>query len=97
MVLLIPSNLTYDSAGEVTLDQYSNTFSYDAEGRILSGGGGAYVYDGDGNRVEKTASSTVTLYWPGAGGVMDESNSAGTSMGRQVQFAGLLVWHEDAA
>lgn len=33
-----------------------NTFSYDAEGRILSGGSGTYVYDGDGNRVEKTAS-----------------------------------------
>jgi YD repeat-containing protein len=69
------SNLTYDAASEVTQDQYSNSFSYDAEGRILSGGTGTYVYDGSGNRVKKTMSGTTTLYWPGAGGVLDESNS----------------------
>lgn len=57
------STLTYDSAGEVTTDQYSNTLTYDAEGRILTGGGDTYVYDGDGNRVKKTASGTTTLYW----------------------------------
>ncbi len=91
------SNLTYDSAGEVTKDQYSNTFTYDAEGRILSGGSGTYVYDGDGNRVKKTVSGTATLYWPGAGGLLDESNSSGSTMGKQVQFAGLLVWHEDTS
>jgi len=89
------SNLTYDSAGEVTKDQYSNSFGYDAEGRILSGGSGTYVYDGDGNRVKKTVSGTTTLYWPGAGSLLDESNSSGSTMGRQVRFLGLLVWHED--
>jgi RHS repeat-associated protein len=91
------SNLTYDSAGEVTQDQYANSFSYDAEGRILSGGSGTYVYDGSGNRVKKTVSGTTTLYWPGAGGLLDESNSTGSTMGKQVQFAGLLVWHEDTS
>jgi hypothetical protein len=59
------SNQTYDSAGEVTADQYNNSYSYDAEGRLLSAGGGAYVYDGAGNRVKKTAGGNVTLYWPG--------------------------------
>jgi RHS repeat-associated protein len=91
------SNLTYDSAGEVTQDQFGNTFSYDAEGRILTGGSGTYIYDGDGNRVMKTASSTTTLYWPGTSGLLDESNSNGSTMGKQVQFAGLLVWHEDTS
>jgi RHS repeat-associated protein len=91
------SNLTYDSAGEVTQDQYSNTFTYDAEGRILTGGGGTYVYDGAGNRVKKTVSGTTTLYWPGAGSILDESNSSGSTMGKQVRFAGLLVWHEDTS
>src|ERR1035437_7306037 len=61
------SNQSYDSAGEATADQYNNSSSYDAEGRLLSAGGGAYVYDGAGNRVKKTAGSNVTLYWPGAG------------------------------
>jgi RHS repeat-associated protein len=86
------SNLHYDSAGEVTEDQFGNDYSYDAEGRLLSAGGGTYVYDGAGNRVKKTASSTTTLYWPGAGSLLDESNSTGSTMARQVRFAGLLVW-----
>src|ERR1035437_3793768 len=59
------SNQSPDSAGEVTADQYNNSYSYDAEGRLLSAGGGAYVYDGAGNRVKKTAGGNVTLYWPG--------------------------------
>jgi len=91
------SNLTYDSAGEVTQDQFGNSFSYDAEGRILSGGSGSYVYDGDGNRVKKTVGGTTTLYWPGASGMLDESNSSGSTMAKQVNFDGLLVWHEDVA
>src|ERR1035437_6926066 len=59
------SNQSYDSAGEVTADQYNNSYSYDAEGRLLSAGGGAYAYDGAGNRVKKTVGGNVTLYWPG--------------------------------
>ena len=91
------SNLGYDAAGEVTADQYGNSYTYNAEGRILTGGGGAYVYDGDGNRVEKTVGGTTTLYWPGAGSLLDESNSSGSAMGTQVWFAGLLIWHEDTS
>jgi RHS repeat-associated protein len=90
------STLTYDSAGEVTQDQYGNNFTYDAEGRILTGGGGTYVYDGAGNRVEKTVSGTATLYWPGAGSILDESSTSGSPMRKQVQFDGLLIWHEDS-
>lgn len=63
----------------------------------MSGGGGTYVYDGDGNRVEKTVSSTTTLYWPGAGSLLDESNSSGSTTGMQVWFDGLLVWREDTS
>lgn len=46
------------------MDQYSNTYGYHAEGRILTANTGNYVYDGDGNRVKKTVGSTTTLYWP---------------------------------
>jgi RHS repeat-associated protein len=91
------SNLAYDSAGEVTTDQYSNSFSYDAEGRIFSAGSGTYVYDGAGNRVEKTVSGTTTLYWPCAGSVLDESNNSGSIMAMQVGFDGLLVWRQDTS
>lgn len=89
------SNLSYDSAGQVTMDQFSNSYSYDAEGRILSAGSGSYAYDGNGYRVKKTVGGTTTLYWPGAAGdIIDESNSGGTSFGRQVALAGLRVWSE---
>lgn len=49
------------------------------------------------NRVKKTVSSTTTLYWPGAGGLLNESNGTATTWGKQVHFAGLLVWHEDSS
>lgn len=91
------SNLSYDSAGEVTLDQFSNSFSYDAEGHNLTGGTGSYVYDGDGNRVAKTVGTTTVLYWPGIDGILDESNSSGSTLGKQVQFAGVRVWSEDTS
>jgi RHS repeat-associated protein len=89
------SNQSYDGAGEVTVDQYSNSYSYDAEGRLLSAGSGSYVYDGAGNRVEKTVASTTTLYWPGSGSLLDESNSSGSTMAKQISLAGLLVWSEN--
>jgi RHS repeat-associated protein len=44
--------------------------------------------------VKKTAGGSVTLYWPGAGSLLDESNSSGSTMAKQVKFAGLLVWSE---
>jgi RHS repeat-associated protein len=92
------SNLSYDSAGEVIQDQFGNTFSYDAEGRILTAGSGTYVYDGDGNRVKKTNGSGTTLYWPGAAsGVLDESNSSATSFGRQIYLGNLRIWSEDGS
>jgi YD repeat-containing protein len=91
------SNLWYDSAGEVTQDQYGNYYNYDAEGRLLSAGSGTYVYDGDGTRVKKTVGSTTTLYWPGVGSLLDESDGSGSTMGKQVRFGGRLVWHEDTS
>lgn len=89
------SNQSYDSAGEVTSDQFSNSYNYDAEGRILSAGAGSYVYDGSGNRVEKTVGGTSTLYWYGAGSLLDESNSSATSFAKQIGLGGLLMWSEN--
>ena len=75
----------------------SISYSYDAEGRILSSNGTTFVYDGDGYRVKKVESAP-TLYWPGpTGQIIDESNSGATSFGRQVYFGGLLIWSEDTS
>jgi len=89
------NNQTYDSAGEVTQDEHSNAYSYDGEGRLLTAGSGTFKYDGDGYRVSKAASGSTTLYWPSpVAGVTDESDSTGTSLGRQVFIAGIRVWSE---
>jgi RHS repeat-associated protein len=90
------SNLTYDSAGDVVSDQLGNSFTYNAEGKIVSAGGGSYSYDGGGNRVIKTNSSGTTLYWPSSvNGIVDESNSSATSWGRQIFLGKLRIWSED--
>ena len=62
----------YDASGNLLSDQFGNRYAYDAESQITStqlwsGGSVSYVYDGDGNRVEKTFGSTVTdtIYFGG--------------------------------
>lgn len=88
------SNLGYDSAGNVTYDQYTNSLQYDAEGRMIwDDSYGESDYDGDGHRVYDDMGAT--LYWYGPFGLMDESNSSGTIMAKQVDFGGLRVWSED--
>jgi hypothetical protein len=73
-----------------------NSFTYNAEGKIVSAGGGSYSYDGGGNRVIKTNSSGTTLYWPSSvNGIVDESNSSATSWGRQIFLGKLRIWSED--
>jgi RHS repeat-associated protein len=92
------TSLSYDSAGNVTADEFGNSFTYDANGRIITGGAGTYAYDGYGNRVEKTVGSTTTLYWPSSViGVVDESNAGATSFGQQIFLAGLRVWSQDTS
>src|SRR5207302_3451129 len=54
---------TYDSNGNTTASG-GNAYSYDFENHLirLNGGAATYVYDGDGNRVAKTAGGTTTRY-----------------------------------
>ena len=49
--------MTYDPAGEVTVDNLGNHWSYDAEGRPLAMDSSAYTYDGDGNRGMKSGTA----------------------------------------
>jgi RHS repeat-associated protein len=39
----------------------------------------------------------TTLYWPGAGSLLDESDGAGIVMARQVHLDGVLVYHQSIA
>ncbi len=66
---------TYDASGNETADATS-TYAWNAESQIKTGGGIAYLYDGQGNRVEK---SGTKLYWYGPGGeVLDETDTSGS-------------------
>jgi RHS repeat-associated protein len=58
----------YDAAGNLTRDE-ANTYSYDAEHRLIQVDGGttaSYVYDHENRRIKSTIGSTVTHYaWEG--------------------------------
>jgi RHS repeat-associated protein len=59
----------FDPAGNMTLDEMSHTYQYDAENRMVGfdgGVGATYTYDGEGRRVKKvigTGSLTVTTIY----------------------------------
>jgi len=92
-------NFSYDAAGNMTQDAV-NTYGWNAESEIKSAAGMDYLYDGDGNRVEKCTAggsgcSTVTkLYWYGAGTeILDESDASGNITDEYVFFGGKRVAH----
>lgn len=60
---IIGSGITYDAAGNVTFDG-TNTYTYNAEGRIATvpSLGTTYVYDAEGRRVAVVNSSQATCY-----------------------------------
>jgi len=63
---------SYDSNGN-TLAAGGRTFAYDSQDRLTKFNGGAVtmVYDGDGNRVEKTVAGVTTQY------LVDDTNPTG--------------------
>jgi RHS repeat-associated protein len=55
----------YDAAGNLVWDGF-NTMTWDAENRVTSAAGVTYIYDAEGNRVEKQSSAvTDTVYFGG--------------------------------
>jgi RHS repeat-associated protein len=102
------AGMTYDAAGNVMNDGMSHAYVYDPENRLISAGGMSYIYDGDGNRVEKcTAGSqagtcasgaTGTLYWRGKDGeTLNESDLAASVWKRFVFFNGKMVARRDSS
>ena len=56
----------YDAAGNLLFDGVFNTMTWDAENRMTSVGGATYIYDAEGNRVEKQGVGiTDTIYFGG--------------------------------
>jgi len=55
----------YDAAGNL-LSNFATAMTWDAESRLLTAGGATYVYDAEGNRVEKQGVGvTDTIYFGG--------------------------------
>lgn len=91
------SGFSYDAAGELTAESSTGPFfTYNAEGQMTQAASLAtagYVYDGEGRRVEKTATgSAYELYWYDSGGnVLDESDGSGNLLNEYVFFDGKLI------
>jgi RHS repeat-associated protein len=87
------SAFCYDTAGNVLAEAASQCppaqgsgFTYNAENQLTFAGGTNYVYDGDGNRVEKYMVNTQNqivfqeLYWYGGGSTpLDETDGTGST------------------
>jgi len=86
----------YDSAGNLINIPAIGAYTFDAENHLVSAGGLAYLYDGDGKRVAKAPSNTPTqpnyIYWYGAGSdILEETDGAGNILYRDFYFNGMRV------
>ncbi len=105
---LTTCSLGYDPAGNVTSNSTAS-YEYDAENRLIATPGYSYVYDGDGQRVEKctpqgttpgtcASGATGTLYWRGLGSdTLHETDLAGNVQNDYVFFNGQRVARSDSA
>jgi RHS repeat-associated protein len=103
------SNFCYDSAGNLVLEtacptgSFTPVYSFDAENHLISTAGVNYVYDGDGKRVEKSVSGSVTkIYWyDHTGNVLDETDGTGSAtnsaFNEYVLFGGQRLAHRDSS
>jgi uncharacterized protein RhaS with RHS repeats len=90
------SGYGYDAAGNMTHDATTQSnYTYDQENRITGAVGYTYTYDADGNRVEKSAGSTGTIYWYMTPGIVAESDLTGSLKSEYVFFDGERVARKD--
>jgi len=98
----------YDPAGNMTSNTaLSATYIYDAENRLIWTSGDRYVYDGDGNRVEKCVAATSTtpcptsgtngtLYFRGMGSdTQEETDLSGNPVEQYIFFNGARIARRD--
>jgi RHS repeat-associated protein len=102
-----------DAAGNLVLNTscpqppFTPSYYYDAENRLIATAGYSYIYDGNGQRVEKCTEGTTpgtcatnatgTLYWRGlSSDALSETNLAGTVQNNYVFFNGQRVARSDS-
>lgn len=112
------SNYCNDSAGNLVLNTpcpqppgtaFTPTYYYDAENRLVWTAGYRYVYDGNGQRVEKCQAATVTtacptrgttgtLYWRGTGSnTLAETDLGGNDQEEYLFFNGQRIARRDVS
>ncbi|HXH86717.1 MAG TPA: hypothetical protein VNI35_07805, partial [Nitrospira sp.] len=103
---ILNAGYSYDAAGNMTLDGTDAvSANYDQEDRIATAGKGglttAYIYDADGNRVEKVTPpppatpTDGTIYWYMTPGIVAESDLTGALKSEYVFFNGERVARRD--
>lgn len=96
----------YDPAGNLT--GVASAYVYDDENRLIATTGFSYIYDGDGERVEKctegtkpgtcATGATGTLYWRGAGGApLSETDLSGKVQNTYIFFNGQRIARSDSS
>jgi RHS repeat-associated protein len=88
-----PTGLAYDAAGNL-MAYLSATYTYDQENRLSSTAGMSYTYDGNGERMLKSNSSTgaaIKRYWSMGGNTLAEGDGSGNLTAEYVYFGGQRV------
>jgi RHS repeat-associated protein len=89
-----PLGLGYDAAGNLTNYTAPGQYVYDAENRLSSTAGTTYAYDGNGERVLKSNTSTgaaVKRYWSMGGNTLAEGDGSGNLTAEYIYFGGKRV------
>ena len=85
IVTTLITNLTYDSAGNLTNEGTGgHTYTYNGQNqitRIDGSGSDNYIYDGEGRRAKKTIGGVSTFYFYGPGGIISEFSTTSGSTG----------------
>jgi RHS repeat-associated protein len=82
------SGFSYDLSGNTQNDGV-NSYTWDAESQLKSGGGVNYLYDGDGRRVAKVSSK---LYWyDGGSEILAETDPSGNTTAEYIFFGGQRI------
>jgi RHS repeat-associated protein len=88
------AGLGYDAAGNLTNYTSPGQYVYDQENRLSSTAGMSYTYDGNGERVLKSNTSTgaaVMRYWSMGGNTLAESDGSGILTAEYIYFGGKRV------
>jgi RHS repeat-associated protein len=88
-----PTGMAYDAAGNL-MSYASATYNYDPENRLASTAGMSYIYDGNGERVLKSNTSTgaaVKRYWSMGGNTLAEGDGSGILTAEYIYFGGKRI------